>query len=59
MRPWTRSNSSLDQLDAEREALLADDLADAVEPLLVVVAGLAPSHARRERFDGTGQVERA
>ena len=53
------SCSRLDQLHAEREALLADDPADAVEPALVVVVGLAALHPRGELLDRAGQVERA
>ena len=53
------SCSRLDQLHAEREALLADDLADPVEPPLVVVVRLAALHPRGERLDAARQVERA
>ena len=49
----------LDQLHAERKAFLADDPPNAVEAVLVVVAGLAAPHALGELFDRTGQVEGA
>ena len=48
-----------DDLRAEREALLADDPADMIEPRLVILPRLAAAHRRGERGDVADRLERA